>query len=174
MYRCYSAPANYRVVHLVIFIRKYFISWLSRPLNYWKQWPKKTKIWHHFHALYALGNFTHMRDLQSGYCVFCKVMTTVLYMGDLHGRNVESVSSALIYEGLARLVQWILQSTVVYGGLAWWVTVLVRPFILGTVVIYGAGKKNYMVDSVGQHTNHTSPLLASPTQCVLIELDGNH
>ena len=41
-------------------LRIYFISWLSRTLNCWKQWPKIRKICHHFHALYSLRNYTHI------------------------------------------------------------------------------------------------------------------
>ena len=41
-------------------LRIYFISSLSRTLKCRKQWPKTQKIWHHFHALYVLRNFTHI------------------------------------------------------------------------------------------------------------------
>ena len=68
-----------------------------------------------------------------------------------------------------------------YCGTKWGDRCYMRDFHVGNcgtlwcVVWYNVvQQKNYMVDSVGRHTSHTSPLLASPTQCVLIELDGNH
>ena len=57
MHRRYGG--TYRLPHSDIF-RKYSIFWLSRPLNCRKQWSKKQKIWHHFHALYGQQIYSHI------------------------------------------------------------------------------------------------------------------
>ena len=54
---------TFRLPHSYIF-RKYSIFWLSRPLNCRKQWSKKQKIWHHFHALYGQQIYSHMRSVE--------------------------------------------------------------------------------------------------------------
>ena len=54
---------------------------------------------------------------------------------------------------MIRTVLWVLQGTA--RGALVVVTVGLYVFVGGTVGLY-------MVDSVGRHTNHTSPLLALP------------
>ena len=43
---------------------------LSRPLNCQKQWPKKLKIWHHFHALYSQQISSHMLVAKDNFFLF--------------------------------------------------------------------------------------------------------
>ena len=54
MHRRYGG--TYRLPHSYIF-RKYSI---FLPLNCRKQWSKKQKIWHHFHALYGQQISSHI------------------------------------------------------------------------------------------------------------------
>ena len=61
-------------------LRIYFISWLSRTLNCRKQWPKKQKIWHHFHALYSQQIFSHILIISWLYLVISWLYTVISWL----------------------------------------------------------------------------------------------
>ena len=84
------------------------------------------------------------------------------YVGNAHARYCQLCGE------LSLLVLSVLQATAL--GLSWWVLVgtvglYIEVVTMGlyTIIHRGVGSVGlYVVDSVGRHTNHTSPLLALP------------